>query len=190
MGLDARLRYTRMVIKNSFVELLKDKPINKITVKELCDRAEINRATFYKHYLDIYDLLDKIEEQFLNDLKKNLVSTEQRGISDTLSLIMVSIKAEADMYMTLFSDNGDPTFPKKVFEMCYQIDQIMDGVSIEGQFSDVKKKWFYNYLAYGCNGIITQWIAEGMKEPISEVVNFTEQLIKNSLVNIKGDSKN
>ena len=46
MGSDARSRYSQMVIKNSFVELLKKKPINKITVKEVSDMAGIHRATF------------------------------------------------------------------------------------------------------------------------------------------------
>lgn len=181
MGLDARLRYTRMVIKNSFVELLKQKPINKITVKEICDMAEINRATFYKHYLDVYDLLNKIEEQFLDELKKSLAPAGERSAAETLSLIMANLKADADMYMTLFSENGDSAFPKKVFEMCYHPDQIMDNVPVKEPLSSEKKKWLYHYLAYGCNGIITQWIAGGMEEPVSEVADFTERLIRNSL---------
>ena len=65
MGLDARIRYTKMVIQESFAALLKERPINRITVKEICEGAEINRATFYKYYADAYDLLDKIEEQVL-----------------------------------------------------------------------------------------------------------------------------
>lgn len=182
MGLDARLRYTRMVIKNSFVELLKKKPINKITVKEICEMAEINRATFYKHYLDVYDLLDKIEEQFLVELEKSLAPRGERSAAETLSLIMINLKADADMYLALFSENGDPKFPKKIFEKCYEIEQLMDSVSMKEPLSSEKKKWLYNYLAYGCNGIITQWVADGMKEPVSEVANFTEQLIQNSMI--------
>lgn len=49
MKSDARVRYTRMVIKNAFITLLKRKPLNKISVKQVCELAEINRATFYKH---------------------------------------------------------------------------------------------------------------------------------------------
>ena len=50
MKTDARVRYTVHMIQNIFLELLKEKPIAKITVKEICERAEINRSTFYKHY--------------------------------------------------------------------------------------------------------------------------------------------
>ena len=62
MGQDARVRYSKMIIQSNFVSLLKQKPMNKITVKELCEMADINRATFYKYYMDFYDLMEKIEE--------------------------------------------------------------------------------------------------------------------------------
>ena len=45
--LDARKRYTQMVLKQSFLKLLKEKPVNRITVKEVCALAQLNRATFY-----------------------------------------------------------------------------------------------------------------------------------------------
>ena len=49
--LDARKRYTQMVLKQSFLKLLKEKPVNRITVKEVCALAQLNRATFYAHYI-------------------------------------------------------------------------------------------------------------------------------------------
>ena len=54
---DARVRYTKMMIRNSLLELLSTKPIAKITVTEICERAGINRATFYAHYTDPTDQL-------------------------------------------------------------------------------------------------------------------------------------
>ena len=59
--MDARKRYTQMVLKQSFLKLLKEKPVNRITVKEVCALAQLNRATFYAHYEDIYDLMFKVE---------------------------------------------------------------------------------------------------------------------------------
>ena len=50
--MDARKRYTQMVLKQSFLKLLKEKPVNRITVKEVCALAQLNRATFYAHYSD------------------------------------------------------------------------------------------------------------------------------------------
>ena len=57
LKMDRKTRYTRMVLQDSLIELMKEKPISKITIKELCEKADINRTTFYAHYTDQYDLL-------------------------------------------------------------------------------------------------------------------------------------
>lgn len=64
---DARVRYTKMVIRNSLLELLRIKPIAKITVTEICERADINRATFYAHYSDPSDLLHSLEAEVIEE---------------------------------------------------------------------------------------------------------------------------
>ena len=79
MKTDARVRYTRKIIQETFLDLLKDKPISKITVKEICDKAEINRGTFYKHYQDCYDLLEKIEAEGIQEFEKMLAAIEATG---------------------------------------------------------------------------------------------------------------
>ncbi len=69
---DARVRYTQKVLKDSLLQLLEKKPINKITVKEVCELAELNRATFYAHYTDCFDLLESIENEMLGGFEESL----------------------------------------------------------------------------------------------------------------------
>ena len=64
---DRRTRYTRQAIKEILLEELKTKPYSKITVTEICKKAEMNRGTFYLHYYDIDDVLNDILEDFLSD---------------------------------------------------------------------------------------------------------------------------
>jgi AcrR family transcriptional regulator len=68
-----KTRYTRKALRDSLVELMKDKPITKITIKELCENADVNRTTFYAHYRDQYDLLQQIEEETLVCIENILV---------------------------------------------------------------------------------------------------------------------
>lgn len=68
---DRRTRYTRQTIKDTFLELLKQKSFTKITVTEVCKNAEINRGTFYLHYYDIYDILSDI----FNDMTQDMLTT-------------------------------------------------------------------------------------------------------------------
>ena len=64
---DRRIRYTRQIIKETFLKLLEKKSFTKITVTELCRIAEINRGTFYLHYYDMEDVLDDILNDMLSD---------------------------------------------------------------------------------------------------------------------------
>ena len=68
--LDHRSRVTRMLIRRAFTDLLGQKPIESISVKELCAAAGINRGTFYGHYQDLYDLRRQMEEEMMADFQK------------------------------------------------------------------------------------------------------------------------
>ena len=79
MKTDARVRYTKKVIRDSLFEILNHKSINNVTVKEVCERAELNRATFYKHYRDCYDLINQLEEEQLEEFRELFRKNEKFG---------------------------------------------------------------------------------------------------------------
>lgn len=181
MKTDARVRYTKMVIKNSFIKILAEKPLAKVTVKEICELSEINRATFYKYYCDPYDLLDKIENDFLEELENNVSESMHKEFQETITFILISIKAEGELYKTLFSENGDPHFPSRIFSSCYK---KYTAVGEDKRFQKLKpseQKWLFYFIAQGCSGILSQWMENGMVEPISEVADFADKIIQNTL---------
>ena len=120
MASDARVRYTKMVIKEQFATLLATTPLNTVTVTEMCERAEINRATFYRYYNDPYDLLEKIEQEFLEDMFRELADSTSTGAKKILVLIMEKMKENIFLYQPLFSENGDRQFIEKLFTLCYK----------------------------------------------------------------------
>ena len=63
--MDLRIEKTRQSIINAFIALRSGKPLEKITVKELCEKAMINKSTFYFHYADIYELSDFLETEIV-----------------------------------------------------------------------------------------------------------------------------
>lgn len=180
MGQDARVKYTKMIVQVNFLSLLKEKPINKITVKELCALAEINRATFYKYYLDVFDLMEKLEEEILKELRETVKATTKDGLHKTLLRMLEKMQENGDLYITLFSGNGDAKFPLKVFQMCY----AELGGSIGAQYPTLTKTeqaWVYIYTAQGSSGILNYWISDGMTEPPKEVAEFIEKLIESTI---------
>lgn len=70
--MDLRVKRTRTSITNAFIELRSKKPLEKITIKELADAAFINKATFYQHYRDIYDLSESMETELINNIVRSI----------------------------------------------------------------------------------------------------------------------
>lgn len=87
--MDLRIEKTERGIKNAFIELRSRKPLEKITVKELCESARINKSTFYAHYKDIYDLSDAMEEVVVQSIANSIQHPEYllehpRNIADSM----------------------------------------------------------------------------------------------------------
>lgn len=74
--MDLREKKTRRSIKNAFIKLRSNKPLERITIKELVELAEISKATFYLHYKDIYDLSDYLQKEVIQDILQNLEHPE------------------------------------------------------------------------------------------------------------------
>lgn len=65
---DRRIRKTEQALQDAFVQLVQEKDVTQITVKELCERADINKSTFYLHYKDIYDLASRMKQHLLDNV--------------------------------------------------------------------------------------------------------------------------
>ena len=120
MKTDARVRYTRMRIREAFFECLEKKPINKITVKEICDIAEINRATFYTHYADQFELMQKLEEEVLEGMQQSIKDSCESTSQGLLIKIIKGMMNKENSYALLTSPNGDPSFATRISELFYR----------------------------------------------------------------------
>lgn len=162
---DRRIRYTKMVIKESFLNLLEKKDISQITVKEICEDADINRATFYSHYTDVYDLLKKIEDEFLDNVNAYLSQLDKKGKNvDDYNLaekIFDYIKDNAKLCKLLLSERGDISFQKKIMTIVYdKISELTDINKISKEDAD----YVYSFTITGCVGIVQKWLDDNMKK--------------------------
>ncbi|MDR1642206.1 MAG: TetR/AcrR family transcriptional regulator [Clostridiales bacterium] len=66
--MDLRVSKTQESIQAQFLSQRKTKPLNKVSVKILCEKAKVNKSTFYRHYRDVFDLSDKMEAQLVKDI--------------------------------------------------------------------------------------------------------------------------
>ena len=114
--MDLRIERTRKNIHNAFIQLRSKKPLEKISVKELAELAYINKATFYSHYHDIYDLSDKLENELITSIINTIpnpenVITDSANMSEFLTNAFISNRA---LLYTIFSDSRSGILVKKL----------------------------------------------------------------------------
>jgi len=170
--LDRRVQYTRMILRQSLLELMKERSINKITVTDICELAEVNRGTFYAHYSDPYDLLHQIEKELYSDIIQSLErSLKSDSIQVLLQEIFQSIEKNGDLCKILFSEYGDKEFIREL--LCIVHDKCMDEWQQVAKHVDRSQlEWLYTFTANGSVGIIQAWVQGGMKESPTDIAQF------------------
>ena len=170
--MDARVKHSQKMIGLAFVSLLKEKPIDKVTVTDICNRAGVNRATFYKYYESPESLLDKMEDQAMASLKAKIDAAEINTLDELVALVVSEMRQEAEFYLMVFDGVGNPDFRKKFIDTLYEPNMRF----LRERFpwiSDQQKDWLYYFIMSGCMGVFTVWLAKGAVEPIETITGFT-----------------
>jgi AcrR family transcriptional regulator len=161
---DRRVKYTKMVLKESFINLLEKKDISQISIKEICEDADINRATFYAHYNDQHDLLRKIENELLDNIQVYLEKLDQKD--NNIDLILLTekifdyIKENSRLCKLLLSERGDLNFQKKIMMLVY--DSIITELTDNNNFTKEDAEYVYSFTITGCVGIVQKWLDDDM----------------------------
>ena len=108
---DRRVRKTKKQLRECLTRLLKEKKVQDITVRELTDMADLNRGTFYLHYRDVFDLLEKTENELLDEFNSLMYRHNAQDLTNNLAAVFVDIfhlvKDNSDLVYILLGENGD-----------------------------------------------------------------------------------
>lgn len=174
---DHRTRVTRLLIRKAFLELLSRKPIQSISIKELCDLAGVSRGTFYAYYTDIYDLLRQIEDDMTAEIAAAL-----EPLLDAAGPVMLStrifeiLKENSDLCIVTLSDYGDKQFAARLINMgretCIDL--------YRNYFQNVPAKqidYYYAFISSGVMGLLRKWFDDGMTAAPSEIARLAEGIM-------------
>ena len=163
---DRRVRYTKMVLKESFIQLLEKKDISKISIKEICEDADINRATFYAHYTSQYDLMEAIQNELFGNIETYLAVYTQNDSAvmqvGTLERIFEYIRENARLCKLLLGERGELNFQKRVFTLIYE--KSIHDLTKSGTISKGDAEYIYAFTLTGCVGLIRKWLNDDMKK--------------------------
>ncbi len=171
---DFRVRITKNLIKESFLELLQEKPMRTITVKELAARAHINRATFYAHYENIYTLLEDVKSEFIGGLMNSIDTfTNQDSIEDLFRTICRYAAEHQKHCQLLFGKNGDFGLASRIVELVRP--RTIALWKEAGGRDEEKLNYHYTYVAYGGLAVIRDWIQSGASQSPEYIADFIVQ---------------
>lgn len=184
---DRRIRKTKDVLKKSLIILMKEKSINSITVKELCEKADINRGTFYLHYKDVFHMLGEIEKELFEEFQDMILSYEispdKIETKPILKDIFTFIAKNSDFCIVILCERGDMAFMKKIVSVIYEKGYSDWSNILKKNDKDLFDK-YYSFILYGAIGLIDYWLKNGLKESPEYMAMLTENIILNGLKSV------
>ena len=177
---DRRTEKTRKGIKAALVTYLAQKELSRITVREISETADINRATFYAHYLDVYDLYEKVEKETIVAFALLLLDAGEQPTAEFFKKIIEYISQNKSIFKMVFSPN---TTGQLRTELCGIIKGVFQQKQMEkegSKLSETELNYMCSYRAQGCVAIISDWVTSNFKESEDFIIKTISTLDSNS----------
>lgn len=170
-----RFQQTERKIRNIFLELLKKKDIAKITVREICDLADINRTTFYLHHEDIYELMQYIESDMYHYFKIIFtVPGKNYSLRERFLHLFSFIKEHQDFYGVYLSSQRQP----KIFDhaLLQDSDIRLQKFMCQSEInSTLEYEYCQTFFVAGLTALIQKWLNGDCRETEDELLHLLTQ---------------
>lgn len=180
-----RVMLTKRLIKESLIRLLATEDIYKISIRGLCEDAQINRSTFYKYYGSQYDVLAEMEAEMLSHIQKSL-GTLSGDPAKQVVAICSYLESNADLVRLLTNNNIDPEFPGKLFNL--PLIRQMLNMRLGDRYDEECLDYASTFLISGGYFLMRDWINRDKRKSASEIAELILELEEKVLGNA-ADSK-
>lgn len=180
---NVRSTASKTKIKRALLVLLEEKSLEKITVRELVEKADINRSTFYAHYVDIYDLMERIEADIIDPIRsKNLYADKRLESESTTHLkqLIAYFRENQEFYRVYFSTFSEN---QRITEASRQMKQYFVDPCLE-QTKYFEKEEFdlqFEFCKLGFFGVICKWLNNGCTASDDIVIRVLHKLFRKCL---------
>lgn len=178
---DRRVRYTKKAIKDSFLELFESKPLEKISVTEICSNADINRGTFYSHYSDPYDLKEKLEEEFISAVTDKInICTENKTKKISTAHTFEILKENRELCKVFTGPNGD--FRQLIHIVGSQTSSYLRDVYESIAVHSPKNADYLQFMMVSCiTSVIKHWFDNGMDIEPEAIAKSLDEFLTSGL---------
>lgn len=171
---------TKAALTSAFWELYKDKPIAKITVKNITDLAGFYRSTFYLYFTDIYAILEEIEEDILYHWETMVIKVFEQGKKEEMMFEMVTEFYEryGEFITVLLSPQGDPLFQQKIKDTLRP--KMLSHLQTPN--NDVKVSLIFEFIVSAMLAFLTEWYRTGRQISANEAIQLLRSLAPENAV--------
>ncbi|NHC43092.1 TetR/AcrR family transcriptional regulator [Bacillus sp. MM2020_1] len=159
---DRRIAKSQEAIKKAVIELMSEKSFDDITIQQIADRANLNRATIYLHYMDKYDLLDKLMEEHILNLRETSEWACEKEWVDATLIFFDYFKSNYLFFSTMLASKGAPTFRSKFLD--FLIEEFKDEVD-KGKNQGLSEDVVVKFAANAFVGVLESWLKDEMPSP-------------------------
>ncbi len=175
---------SRENIRRAYMELIHEKGSVDITVKELVQRADVNRSTFYAHYQDIYAVLEEIENEIVQKLFAFLDASEHTDLLHNplpfFLRVVSELERNREFYRLLIETNGSVAFTQKLKDVFLKR-LLADKIAL----SQVRRQRDFlvcmNLLAGGAVGLFFDWVTGKIDMPVKELASIVNDVAMNAI---------
>ncbi|MCM3782118.1 TetR/AcrR family transcriptional regulator [Neobacillus mesonae] len=177
---DRRILKSQEAIKNAFMELMSVKDFDKITVKDICYGANVGNRTFYLHYLDKFDLLDKLIEEHLAELKVICQQKKDKGLVEGAMIWFEYFERNKSFFSPLFSSNGTITFRNRFLQ--FVIEEIKEKIDLKnGKNKGISEEVFLQFLGMAIVGVMELYMLNATPESTNSIAEQVSILLERNL---------
>ena len=181
---DLRVIKTKNLIYNTLIELMKDKTFEEIKVSDICNKALINRSTFYSHYEDKYDLLvdfiNSLKDEFVTELNKNSsnLNTKEYYI-ELIKIFLNHIEERKEMYTSIMIYNRNSIMMDILLSVVNN--DLLKKMSKDEFKSSIPDDIIVKFYLGGVINLGVEWLKDNTKYSKEEIINYLNLLIPDNI---------
>ncbi|MBT2758056.1 TetR/AcrR family transcriptional regulator [Mesobacillus foraminis] len=177
---DRRIAKSQKAIKKAVIELMSEKSFDAITIQDIADRANVNRGTIYLHYTDKYDLLDKMIEEHMNNLKELCQSAAELTFEEGNYVWYEYFESNSVFFTTMLDSKGAPLFRSRFLELVIEETKVDVDVTA-GKNSGFHEDVILQFFGTAIVGAVEWWFKNGMPLPARVMAEQTGALLDRNL---------
>ncbi|MFN8377983.1 MAG: TetR/AcrR family transcriptional regulator [Anaerolineae bacterium] len=172
---------TRENLIEAFWRLYCEKPIERVTVKDITESAGYHRSTFYEYFTDIYEVLNQLETSLLDRLKETVLqSLDVAQAGDLTQRLADLFEAEGSYLSVLLGDRGDPNFARRI--------KTTMQPALTGAFGlvgdDAHTPYIYEFALSAIIATLTYWYQSGQNVASNELVSMIREMLRHGALSI------